>query len=243
VRALVIAALLVAGCTSDVDLQWELDHDRIIAVRAEPPRIMAGEVSTLRLLAGYETLPAEERAPDGAQVVSPMSLADTVSFDGQNWIVTAPNQQRIDAARTELGLDADAPVPLLVGIAAVWPTPVMAVEGNAFAATKTVFLGETAENPPIVGLTINGVEPETEQGELVFDASTETTKTPLSVSANDVTDIVNWLTSCGEMHDFDLATSAYITFGPEDRTEGQLALVLRDSRGGVSWRLWSCRGE
>jgi hypothetical protein len=54
--------------------------------------------------------------------------------------------------------------------------------------------------------------------------------------------IVNWLTSCGEMHDFDLH-SAYLTVGPDDPQEGELAVILRDERGGVAWRVWPIRSE
>ena len=53
---------------------------------------------------------------------------------------------------------------------------------------------------------------------------------------------MNGLSSAGEMHDFDLH-SAYLTFGPEDPHDGELALVLRDEFGGVAWRVWPIRAE
>ena len=59
---------------------------------------------------------------------------------------------------------------------------------------------------------------------------------PLSVSAVE-TDDVNWLTSCGNMHDFDLP-QAHLRVEPEDPQTGELAVVLRDDRGGVTWRVW-----
>lgn len=246
-RLLALTALVAAAaaCNADIDEPWELDHDRIIAVRAEPPGIEPGETSTLTLLLGYETLPVEVKRPDFAQVVQPMSLANTVRFDGDNWIVTAPDDTALAAARTELGLEADAPVPLLVGVAVAWPTPVMSPEGNGFAATKTVWLGKETINPPMNGLMIGGVEAPPEDIELVFPSGVDEEnlpKTRMSVEADEVSDIVNWLASCGTMHDFDLP-SAYITVGPEDRREGQLALILRDELGGVSWRVWPCRAE
>jgi len=241
VRVLVLAVVLI-GCNADIDEPWELDHDRIIAVRAEPPGIEPGEQAQIDVLLGYEALPVEERSPDFAQVVSPESLANTLSFDGAHWVVTAPSEARINQARGELGLLPDAPVPLRIGIAVAWPTPVASPEGmNGFAATKVVWLGQEGINPPINGLSIGGVEPEV-GAEIVFSKD-ETVKTRLSVEADDGSDIVNWLTSCGTMHDFDLATSAYVTVGAEDRVEGQFALVLRDELGGVSWRVWSCRAE
>jgi hypothetical protein len=65
---------------------------------------------------------------------------------------------------------------------------------------------------------------------------------PLFIEADDTVDIVNWLTSCGEMHDFDLH-SAYLTVLPDQPHEGELAVVKRDQRGGVSWRVWPIRAE
>jgi hypothetical protein len=95
----------------------------------------------------------------------------------------------------------------------------------------------TATNPTLDGVTINGVAPGTD--ELVVS---KTGKTPLFVEADDSIDIVNWLTSAGTMHDYDLH-NAYITFEKDDMTEGQLALVLRDNRGGVTWQTWTLRAE
>lgn len=239
--AIVLMALALVACTSDVDEPWELDHDRIIAVRAEPPGIMPGETSRLDVLLGYETMPTEQKTPDAAQVVSPASLAGTLVRDDSGWVVTAPSAEAIAAARTELGLEADAPVPLVIGVGVAWPTPVTSPTGNGFAATKTVLLGVESDNPEITGLTIGGTEPPDAGEEIVISAAIDA-ETRLTVDADDTTDIVNWLSSCGTMHDFDLA-KAYITVEEEDRREGELALVLRNERGGVTWRVWPCRAE
>lgn len=238
-RALAIAVVLV-GCSADIDDPWELDHDRIIAVRAEPPGIEPGEKSELTVLLGYEVMPVEERAPDVAMVVSPPSLANVLAPDGGKWIVTAPSAAQLDAARAELGLMPDAPVPLRVGIGVAWPTPVMSPDPSGFGAIKTVWLGTEGVNPALNGLMIGGVELE-DDADIVLPKD-EMVKTRLAVEADDQRDIVNWLTSCGAMHDFDLA-KAYLTWGPDDRTEGQLAIVLRDELGGVTWRVWPCRVE
>jgi hypothetical protein len=181
-------------------------------------------------------MPVVERAPDLARVVAPMSLADTLAPSGGSWIVTAPSEERLAAARTELGLPAGAPVPLQVGVAVMWPYEVASVDGRTFGAVKTVFLGETATNPELTGMLINNTEP---GAELVVPKED---KVPLFVEADDQVDIVNWLTSCGEMHDFDLH-KAYLKVPPETPQEGQLAVVMRDDRGGVSWRVWPIRAE
>jgi hypothetical protein len=236
--ALLLLALV--ACNVDIDEPWELDHDRIIAVRATPPGISPGETSTIDLLAGFETNPAVERRPDFVQVVSPMSLSDLVQpSGGGNWTVTAPTAERLDAARTELNIPAGMPVPLRIGVAAAWPTPVMSPEGNGFGAVKIVWLGISAPNPTLNGLTVNGVD--APEGASLVVPKAE--KVPLFVDANDEVQIVNWLSSAGTMHDFDLH-SAYLTFDdPEDKLEGQLAVVLRDALGGVAWRVWSIRAE
>ena len=59
----------------------------------------------------------------------------------------------------------------------------------------------------------------------------------LFVNADDSVDIVNWLTSCGSMHDFDLH-KAYLRVEKDDPTSGELAVVLRDAQGGVVWQVW-----
>jgi hypothetical protein len=233
---LIAAAAALAACGADLDEPWQLAHDRIIAVRATPPRIVSGEQSTLDLLLGYAEMPVEERAPDLAMVVSPTSLADVLAPDGGKWVVTAPDEDRLAAARAELGLEADEPVPLQVGVAVMWPYDVASVDGRTFAATKTIYLGESAKNPELIGMMIDGSEP---ASELVVPKED---KVPLFVEADDKLDIVNWLTSCGEMHDFDLH-SAYLKVLPDQPQEGQLAVVLRDDQGGVTWRVWPIHAE
>jgi len=228
-----LAALSFGACNSDVDEPWELAHDRIIAVRANPPRIVSGETSTIDLLAGFTELPTTERAPDIVNVIQPQSLADTVATADGKWIVTAPSEERIAAARTELGIEDGKPVPLQLGVAAAWPNKVMSPNDAGFGALKTVWLGESVANPDLGGLLINGLE--VPAGEPIVVA--KGAKTPLYVEADDEVQVVNWLTSCGAMHDFDLH-SAYLTVDPEDSQEGELAVMVRDPSGGVAWRVW-----
>ena len=218
-------AALATGCTSDVDEQWQLDHDRIIAVRATPPRIQPGETSEVDLLIGVKGGHPFEAAPELATVISPQSLASTLAPAAGKWVVTAPSAAQLAAARTELGLAVDAPVPLVVGTS---------YAGQTLLATKTVYLGETLANPSLDSLLVDG-------------AAAPTTRTmsigilvdvPLSVTvADENLDIVNWLTSCGTMHDFDLPRG-YLRVEKDDPTTGDLAVVVRGSKGGVAWRVW-----
>jgi hypothetical protein len=208
----------VAACAGDIDPPWQLDHDRIIAVRATPPHIPAGATSTLDVFVGHKGAPTSVQAPDVTTVVSPMSLADALT----GTTVTAPSEDRLAAARTELGLPAGAPVPLTVGVA---------VAANQLAATKIVWLGDSADNPTLDGVTVGDVAP----GAMIVVP--KLTDVHLFVEADDSTQIVNWLTSCGSMHDFDLH-KAYLRVEKADPTTGELAVVLRDPDGGVAWQVW-----
>jgi hypothetical protein len=211
--------VLVTACADDIDPPWQLDHDRIIAVRATPPHVPAGATSQLDLLVGHKGAPTSMQAPDAAQVVSPMSLADTLS----GTTITAPSEDRLDAARTELGLDPGAPVPLVIGVAVASPQ---------LAATKTVWLGDSADNPQLDDMMI--MDAPAPAGAIVVPPLTDV---HLSVEADDSVDIVNWLTSCGTMHDFDLH-KAYLRVEKDDPTTGELAVILRDDKGGVAWQVW-----
>lgn len=215
-RALVLIALLGA-CSDDLDPPWQLDHDRIIAIRATPPRMPAEATSQLEVLLGHVGAPTTEQAPDSVEVVSPSSLRGAAS----GATVTAPAE--LAGARAELGLAADAPVPLVLSITAA-----------GFTATKTVWLGEAAANPSLAGLEIAGAAP---AEELVLPPVTDV---PLAVIADDATENIEWLTSCGTLHDFDLS-HAYLRIETDDPQEGELGLVVRDPQGGVSWRTWPVR--
>lgn len=221
-RALAIA-VLVSGCTSDVDLPWQLDHDRIIAIRSTPSRIASGEVAELDALLGRFEQPPIEVVPAFAEVLSPKVLTSALMQQGGRWTVTAPGAAQLDAARTELMLEAGAPVPVRVRV--------RFTELDK-TGLKIVWLGEHADNPVLDPVVIDNVDV-TNEPQLVVSATADT---PLFVDF-DESYVVNWLTSCGTMHDYDLAT-AYLTVEPEDDTSGTLGVVVRDDLGGVAWRMY-----
>lgn len=226
--ALTVLAALATGCVDDLVEPWQLDHDRIVAVRAEPPGIQSGERAELDALISTVGGPSAVLPPEGAMVVSPESLASTLSSEGGRWYVTAPGASQLAAARTELGLAADAPVPLMVGVA---------YGAGTLFAVKQVQLGATLANPTLTAMMVDGAPADT-AAEFVVGSLIDV---PLSVDASD-TDDVNWLTSCGTMHDFDLP-QAYLHVEEDDPTEGELAVVRRDEAGGVAWRVWPIRAE
>jgi hypothetical protein len=226
VRVLVVVALL-AACGGDLDPPWQLDHDRIVAVRATPPAIVSGEraqLDGLIALAGSSTV---EQPPEVAMVISPESLASALAFEGGAWVVTAPDEAALAAARTELGLEAGAPVPLQLGVA---------YANQSLIGLKSILLGTSAANPTMPTPLIDGAPAPPPGTELVVGSLVDV---PLSIEVLE-TDEVNWLTSCGEMHDFDLP-SAYLRVEVDSPTEGELAVVLRDDRGGVTWQVWPIR--
>lgn len=224
VLAAALAAALLGACGQDVDLPWQLDHERVIAVRATPPRIASGQRAQLDALLGRAEGAPYEARPETVEVVSPLSLASALASTDGTYSVLAPSAQALAAARTELGLAESAAVPLQLrlGFAETERT-----------ALKVVWLGEAGDNFTLGSALVGGedalakdaleVSPETEvRLEVPFDASYN----------------VNWLTSCGTMHDFDLAR-AYLRVEAADPQSGHLAVVVRDDRGAVAWRVWT----
>jgi hypothetical protein len=222
------AVAALTACTGDIDPPWQLSHDRIVAVRAEPPGITAGQSSQIDALLAHKDSMTSVASPELAAVTSPASLSDVLTVQNGSWVVTAPGEDRLAAARTELRLDAGAPVPLAITVT---------YAGGALVATKTVLLGQAAANPPIAGLLIDGQAPG--DGELTVG---KLVKVPLSVEADDTAFDVDWLTSCGTMHDFDLP-AAYLLVEADDPTAGELGVVLRDSAGGVTWKIWPIQAQ
>ena len=220
-----IALLVLLGaCAGDIDPEWQLDHTRIVAVRATPPHIPAGATSQLDLLDATKGATTSTPPPDQVIVVSPTSLADALV----GTTVTAPSEDRLAAARTELGLDAGVPVPLQLGVAS-----------NGLAATKTVYLGDAADNPALTNITIGGA-PAPAAGEMI--TVPPDTDVHFSVDADDSKMIVVWLTSCGTMHDDD-EHAAFVHVLPADPMMGELAVVVRDVDGGVAWQVWPIHAQ
>lgn len=218
-KYLALAALILAACTDDTDPPWQLDHDRIIAVRATPPHLAAGEHAVIDGLVGAKGAAVREGAPDE---VTLLSAYGTVARDGTQWRVTAPDDATLARARADQALPAGAPVPL-----------VLDARYGGFHATKTVWLGSAAANPAMTDIDVN------QQGEPTAPITiTPDTKVPMSIALDDEHYDVTWLSSCGTMHDFDLPT-AYLRIEKDDPTAGQLVLVVRDASGGVNWKIWS----
>lgn len=224
-RALILLALLGA-CIDPVDARWQLDHDHVVAVRATPPRIQPGETAAIDGLVAHAGADAAVEIPAQAGILDgPEVLRSALWNDGSAWYVTAPEQPSLDQARAELGLAAGAPVPL--GVYALF-------DGSMYAK-KTVWLGASGANPAEPAATIDGAPMTTD---VVVPMKTDVY---LSVAVpSDAR--VSWLSSCGQLFQDDVATS-FIRVTPDDTTAGQLAVVVRDSAGGVAWRVWPIHAD
>lgn len=220
--------LLVAGCGDEIDPAWQLDHDRVIAVRATPPRIAVGEAAEIDALLGRVEQPPLEVVPATVTVISPTALVGALAQQAGRWTVTAPDDVRLADARTELGLAADAAVPLR-----------LRVTFNELdkVGLKIVWLGEHTDNPVLGPILVDGVDV-SGAAELAVPGNVDV---PVVVDFDDRY-VVNWLTSCGQMHDFDLPR-AYLRVEPQDPQSGSFAVVVRDELGGVTWRVWQITAE
>lgn len=229
--ALLVLAIVATGCDGDLDPPWELDHDRIVAVRATPAGIVDGERAELDALLSAKDGATSEAAPLAAQVISPRALAGALANDAGRWVVSMPSPQALAAAREELKLAADAPVPLQVGVGYV-------VNGTELAALKIVWLGQHVDNPLLAEMVIDG-ESLDAKTDVVVPRLTDVRFAVPAIPEDDV----NWLTNLGEMHDYDLPESYLRVEEDEDKTEGELVLVKRTLEGGVVWRVWPIRLE
>ncbi len=221
-RAVVAIAWLVA-CDNNTDPRWELHHDRIIAVRVTPPHLPAGASAAIDAFVTSGEAGVAVQSP--TQVTAPSPATSLVTTDGTTWQITAPDDDLIAEARAALGLPDGAPVPVEL-------TTTFEIDNLELVATKLVYFGDAADNPIVGAVTIDGVPP-TDSITVPFDTDVQ-----LAIDA-DPTFTVNWFTSCGSLNDDDNEHAVLLHVHPADRLVGQLAVVVRDTLGGVAWQSWT----
>jgi hypothetical protein len=206
-----------AACSAPAELEpWQLDHERIVAVRSEPPHITPGEIAIIDALIAHDSAPTTlERPGNAAAVSAPGDLFAAVHFYIDHWQIDGPDETRLAAARTELGLPDGAPVPLEVTLE--FPGPLY--------AKKIVWLGDSRANPARPAFSY-GPDVATGEHTLAFGP-------PPGGS-------VRWLTSCGSLRDDGAPTATHIVDGV---CEGELVLVVRDDAGGVVWQVLPIRAQ
>ena len=234
-----VVLLGLVGCIDPVDPRWQLDHDHVIVARANPPRIRAGEGTDLTALVAHANGPVTVENPMTAEVSMRTAGPDfsryLVREASGAWRLEAPDAEMLASARPAMGLPADAPVP--VDVMLTFPDGgTRRSAGGGYRVKKTVWLGEPSTNPELPAVTIDGLPAADE--EVVVPVGRDIY---ISLAAPDGTR-VNWLTNVGTLFQDDVAT-AYVHVAAQDRHEGQLVVVLRDSEGGVAWRVWSMRAE
>jgi hypothetical protein len=221
-----LVALL--GACEDTTPQWQLEHDRIIAVRATPPHAAAGGRIDLDVLVTAIGEGPQVVAPLGVQLApgAPPGFEESVIRDETGWAVIVPDEATLEAARVAMGLEEGAPVPLTVGLG------VHAGETD-LAAVKMVFLGDDRANPELGEVTVAG-EPASDDMTVPVGEEVE-----LTIDAAE-TDKIDWLTSVGDLTDIDdLVGHLEAT----EAAEGFLAVVQRDEFGGVVWGYWTVTAQ
>ena len=233
--ALGLVLVVLAAC-EDTTPQYELENDRVIAVRATPPRVPPGGRAALDALVTapgrgpFVATPTLGAAvPESPAAPLPPELANAVVLDGGAWVVVCPDEAQLAAARTQLGLMPGEPVPLLVGLT-------FDVGTGPLAAVKRVYLGDSRDNPTLAGVTVNGSG--AADGMQVPADVDVALHAPVAAE----TDEVAWLTSVGELSDWDDPDATLFhdtTADPPVPTAGYLAVTLREMEGGVAWAFWT----
>jgi hypothetical protein len=213
--------LLAAGCVDKIDARYSLDHDHVVAARATPTGLAAGEVAQLDALVARAGATTTIAGPTlAAAPLAPSALQSMVTEDASGWTVHAPDDATLAGTRPALGLSPDEPVPLEVVMTFAAPS------GDSFYVKKTVLLGRHIDNPTVPPLEFDGAAApaalELPPGRDVYVAI----GTPARV---------NWLSSCGDVFQDDVAT-AYLH--ADDACDGELAVVVRNPDGGVAWQVW-----
>lgn len=205
--------LVALAACADTTPPWDLTHDRIIAARATPPAIPAGESAAIDGLVAIEAEPVEAIP---TSVASMGELAPAIVRDDRGWSVTAPDETALAAARDRLGVAAGTALDVTLVIA-------FEIGGIERMATKRLVIGVAAANP-LPAIAIEGT---------AVDAVELALGVPLVIeTAADPGDEIDWLTSLGELEDHDDAVARLTT---QSTGTGRLVVVRRDLGGGVGW--------
>ncbi|MEO6775598.1 MAG: hypothetical protein ABI467_21735 [Kofleriaceae bacterium] len=211
------AWIVLAGCThaAVAPEAWQLDQDRVVAVRSTPPGLAAGEHGLVEALIAHADGPTTVEPPSVLNAAhSPLS--GTVNYLFDHYELIAPDDATLVAARIELGLATGAPIPLEVECD---------FERFTFITQKRVLLGTHADNPGLSAIEIAG-QPAAAPVTVASDHD-------LALHAAEGT--TRWLTSCGELDHSD-EPDAILHAG--EPCVGELAVVERDAAAGTVWQVW-----
>lgn len=212
------AWLICAACTTRTPVApeaWQLDQDRVVAVRSTPQGLAAGEHGLVTALIAHADGPTTIEPPSTLNA-GHSPLFGTVNFLFDHYELIAPDEATLADARGELGLAPGAPIPLEVECD---------FEQFTFITQKQVVLGTHADNPVLSAIEIAGQPP----------AATVTVARDTEVALHTASITTRWLTSCGELADSDEPDAILHTGAP---CTGELVVVERDGAGGIVWQVW-----
>jgi hypothetical protein len=211
--------LFLAACTTATPVapeSWQLDQDRVVAVRVYPPGLAAGEHGLVDALIAHAGGPTTIETPYSLNAAhSPLS--GTVNYLFDHFELIAPDEPTLADARTQLGLAPGAAIPLEVEAD---------FETHTFITQRQVLLGVHHDNIDLGEITIGG--------QSIGFTVTVARDSDLELSASLGT--VRWLTSCGELADSDELDAVLHTGAP---CTGELVVVRRDAATtGTGWRVF-----
>ncbi|MEZ4368089.1 MAG: hypothetical protein R2939_17680 [Kofleriaceae bacterium] len=233
--ALVAALLVGAGCT-DLSQRWELDHARILAVRATPPGLGADEVALIDLLviddAGTPSVATPGLASTAEANPEPaVAAALTLSPTSAGWQATAGDADDLAAARAAAGLADDEPLDVLVGVTHSVPGA-----ADPLLAIKAVRLGEADVNPATPTIRVDGLT--VAEGDVAtVERGREIELTFVEEFADPSEDEpleFDWLTGTGSLTKSQ-TRRGLLEIGAEDPDAGYVVAIVRTATGGVSW--------
>jgi len=210
--------IFLAACTTRTPVApeaWQLDQDRVVAVRSTPPGLAAGEHGLVDALIAHADGPTTIEPPS-TLIAAHSPLFGTVNFLFDHYELIAPDDATLADARSDLGIAAGAPIPLEVECD---------FETFTFITDKQVLLGTHADNPELGSIAIAGHPP----------AATVTVARDTDVALHAFASTTRWLTSCGELADSEEPDAVLHTGAA---CAGELVVVERDGVGGIVWQVW-----
>lgn len=237
------AASLLGGCADDVAEPYELTHPRLLAIRTEPAVLPADRDGRLDVLFTDGLAPPRLATADEISLSLPPAIAEALGHpdpatlftrDRDGWQLHAPDEATLAAARTQLGLAADAavPMPLDVTVTPATAAPLMAQKAVSFGT----FVGNPdAPKISIADLPASGSASLPSGSEISLHA--EVPAASLAGPPDDVT--YRWFSSVGELRHYTQPLALIETDAEEAGREATLLVVARTPAGGVSWNFVS----
>lgn len=228
-RSVFLVALIIVVASCDLGASPdELEHTHILAVRADPPGIQADQNSRIDVLATSSEGVLLRPIPTTAEFVTQIDGA-TLSRPATDWVVQAPSEEQLAAARIAAEIAPDAPLPIIIRVT-------VDIDGQTLSAEKVIVFGLSYANPTILDALLED-EP-LGDAELVVQPDRDVT---LSASTDPATGLrFAWASGVGGLSGYRTDTA---TLTPDNGKSGAIVVIARDETGGVTWRSGNVRVE